>query len=375
MAAARTHSLALLLSIAAAALAASAHGAPDGDVRPASLLAPDATAEPGAMAPRIRATPIFLEGVLDPALKADLLGFAATDGSETFEWTMTPLEKKGAGGETVYEVRFPSPRPSGVVENDTVVCRFHPAQGVAPGSKAPAAILLHHLAGADRLETMIAEYLSKSGVAALEIDFPYYGQRRPKDRKDLEKGLLQAEFDKGVAASRQSVADVRRALDWMLARPEVDAERAGIVGVSLGAIQGSIVLGAEPRLKRNVLTLGGGDLVAILTHPSRETRKVREALAERGITNEELARRTASVEPLRYASRVDPRTVLMLNASKDEVIPRASTDALWKALHEPEIHWYPTGHASIAGFLLDLLPKMRKHFLKPVPATAASEVF
>jgi dienelactone hydrolase len=361
--------LVALIAAPAAAPSARADGAPPGPGAPPA--AAPAEAPPAPLTGRLRATPLAVEEIADASLRADVAAFAPTDGAETFEWTLAaPAEGAGAKGGAPSILRFPSPRPSGLPENDVVVCRWRAPAGLAPGARAPAAIILHHLAGADRLETMVADFLSRSGVAALEVDFPYYGARRPKDRRDVEKGLLRADFEDGIAASRQSVADVRRALDWLLSRPEVDPERVGIVGISLGAIQGSLVLGVEPRLRRNVLTLGGGDVASILTTESRETRKVRAVLAERGITKEDLARKLAPIEPLRYAARIDPRTVLMLNASEDEIIPKACTEALWRTIGEPEIHWYPTGHASIAGFLLELLGRMRDHFRAPAAPVA-----
>jgi hypothetical protein len=59
----------------------------------------------------------------------------------------------------------------------------------------------------------------------------------------------------------------------------------------------------------------------------------------------------------------------MLNAKKDEVIPRAATDALWEAAHRPEIVWYEGGHRTIAAYIMDVLSRTRAHFLKAAPET------
>jgi acetyl esterase/lipase len=214
----------------------------------------------------------------------------------------------------------------------------------------------------------------------MQVEFPYYGPRRPADQKGFQTGLLQANFADGIAATRQAVGDVRRAADWLLSRPEIDPERLGIVGISLGGIAGSLCAGVDPRLKRNVFVIAGGDVPSILMNESRETRQVREKMKERGIGREELEKQVLCIEPARFAGRIDPKGTLMLNAQNDEVIPKVATEKLWHAAHEPEIVWYPCGHRTIAAFIMDVLAKTREHFLKPpAEATAGakprSEVF
>jgi dienelactone hydrolase len=58
------------------------------------------------------------------------------------------------------------------------------------------------------------------------------------------------------------VVDLRRALDVLLERPDVDAKRVGYVGHSLGAAWGSALAGFERRIKAFVL-IGGS------SHPGR----------------------------------------------------------------------------------------------------------
>ena len=55
--------------------------------------------------------------------------------------------------------------------------------------------------------------------------------------------------------------------------------------------------------------------------------------------------------PFNFAGRIDPKTCLMINASNDEVIPKATTLALRKMIGDPTILWMPSGHYSSALFL------------------------
>ncbi|MFC1708361.1 alpha/beta hydrolase family protein [Planctomycetota bacterium] len=310
-----------------------------------------------------RSTRVAVDPESDTALVADLLQFDAVPGSpETFSWRLRPVHSSMTGA-TIYELTFPSPRPSPYEVNNTVWCRFYPAAGVAEGGRAPLAIVLHHLGGSFAAEAILAEFLGRSGIHALEVEFPYYGPRRPKSGK-VSKGLMQADFERGIDATRQGVADIRRALDWAISREDVDPERTGLVGVSLGGIIGSLACGVDRRLRRNVLILAGGDMAGILCHPSGETRKVRKILKERKIDVHTLRRTLAPIEPLRFAHRIDPRGVLMLNGRRDEVVPPATTEALWREIGGPAIVWYETGHYTTAVFLLDLFARTRDHFLR-----------
>jgi dienelactone hydrolase len=294
---------------------------------------------------------------------ADLRAFDPASGeAEPFAWTLEPGDLAWEG-ERVYLLRFPTPRPTPFEANNTVWCRFYPARDLAPGARAPLAIVLHHLGGDFSAEAILADFLARSGVHALEVEFPYYGPRKPAqgNPRRLARG------DPGIAVElfRQGIADVRRATDWALARPDVDPERVGTVGISLGGIIGSLTAGVDPRLKRNVFIIAGADLATILLHDSREMREVRAYCAEHGIGRDELAEIVRPIEPARFAHRIDRRGALMLNALEDEVIPRPATDALIAAIGEPTVHWYPTGHYTVTLFLLDLFQRCRDHFLAP----------
>lgn len=54
----------------------------------------------------------------------------------------------------------------------------------------------------------------------------------------------------GIQVSVPNWIEAARAvMEWMRARPEVDAERIGVVGQSMGSFFGTLVAAAEPRFK------------------------------------------------------------------------------------------------------------------------------
>ncbi|HUK57352.1 MAG TPA: prolyl oligopeptidase family serine peptidase [Nitrospiria bacterium] len=169
---------------------------------------------------------------------------------------------------------------------------------------------------------------------------------------------------------RDDVIDVMEGIDWLDARTFVDRQRIGIVGVSMGAIISSVVAGADPRIQAGVFILGGGDLAGILFSSTEPTVvSLRDRIEEEeDLTPEELlaevGHRLRNVDPLTYASRLDPNRILMINAYFDHVIRRRYAMALWKAAGEPSMVMLPTGHYS-AGLFFDYAQRLAlAHFQK-----------
>ena len=59
---------------------------------------------------------------------------------------------------------------------------------------------------------------------------------------------------------RQAVCDVRRAAVWLAARPDVDPERLGVSGISLGGIVSALAAAVDPAIREGAFLLAGGDL-------------------------------------------------------------------------------------------------------------------
>src|SRR5262249_52114306 len=146
-----------------------------------------------------------------------------------------------------------------------------------------------------------------------------------------------------MAAVRQSVLDIRCAVAWLGAQPEVDKERLGLMGTSLGSLVGSVTSAQEPRIKRVAIILGGGGLVdAFYDHPrAKEAREIYEIF---GGTKKALADAIAMADPLTFAPQLKTRQILMIGAKRDDVIPPSSTERLWNALGQPRIVWYDATH-------------------------------
>src|SRR5207244_5155587 len=127
-----------------------------------------------------------------------------------------------------------------------VLFRSFVPSAASAGEKAPAVIVLDILDGAAVVARGEAVWLAQHGVASLFVHMAHYGPRRPPGSKVR---LLSPNIEQTMAAIRQTVLDCRCATAWLANRPEIDANRLGLVGTSLGSLIGANVAAAEPRLK------------------------------------------------------------------------------------------------------------------------------
>ncbi len=261
----------------------------------------------------------------------------------TFDFTQQELRTNAHY--TVSAVRFPSPIVTPDVENNTVHAEyFRPNR---PGKHSAVVVL--HILGADfALSRYYAARLADRGVAAMFVKLPYYGERRPAGG---QKRFLSNDIGRSVESMRQGVLDVRRAAAWLASRPEIDSQRLGVTGISLGGIVSSLAAANDPTLNRAAFLLAGGDLHEVLW-AMPEGARYRKAWTDAGKTKEDLRALVAPFDPVTYAPRLKSKRVLMMAGNVDEVIPPASTRSLWEAAGRPPITWFDCGHYSAAGYLL-----------------------
>jgi len=270
-----------------------------------------------------------------------------------------------AGAVLVSEVRFPSPVKTPYEKNNTVHCEFFQAKGLsgdeAGGKKKyPAVVVLHILGGDFALSRLFCATLASGNVSALFMKMPYYGPRKPPG---VDRRMISADPRQTVEGMTQAVLDIRRAAAWLAEQPGVDPDHLGICGVSLGGITASLAAGLEPRFKKACPLLAGGD-IARVAWESKHLERTRKLWIEQGGTRQSLNELMKVIDPLTYApnARAWKTTILMLNASHDELIPKACTESLWEAFGRPKIVWYDAGHYTAMKYLLQSLGQVTAFF-------------
>jgi cephalosporin-C deacetylase-like acetyl esterase len=201
-----------------------------------------------------------------------------------------------------------------------------PSKGEEP---FPTIILMHGLGDSKTVDYVEAgnQYLLEAGYAVLRLDISNHGDRFKYDYDfDVIGGYRYWTRD----MITQTVFDLRRAVDFIQTRKELDQDRIGYFGVSLGGIIGTIFCGVDERIKVPVIVLAGGNLNLMFG---------KKALSDS--TKDYLS----IIDPVNYVSKISPRPLLMINAENDDVIPPLTSRLLFKAAKNPkEIIWYPSKH-------------------------------
>jgi pimeloyl-ACP methyl ester carboxylesterase len=129
---------------------------------------------------------------------------------------------------------------------------------------------------------------------------------------------------------------LRRAIDLLITRPNVNAERIAYVGHSLGALFGGVLGSVEKRLKTSILMAGVGSFldIAVLNLPGL-----------RGQSLDQYRRVLAPIDPLYFLPFAAPSPLLFQFGFEDRSFPRDKFIEFAAAGSEPKaVKWYNADH-------------------------------
>ena len=194
----------------------------------------------------------------------------------------------------------------------------------------PVIILMHGYGDRKTVDYIEAgnKIMLENGFAVLRLDIANHGDRI---KEDFDFSFTNPETKYRTRdVLIQTVFDLRRAVDFIETRKELDAGKIGYFGISLGGIIGTVFCGVDQRVKVPVIALAGGGM-----HLMFGT----EALSDE--TKEYLS----MIEPLNFVEHIAPRPLLMINAEDDDVIPPMMSKLMYKKAKEPKkIIWLPGKH-------------------------------
>ena len=253
------------------------------------------------------------------------------DAAQVFAYAKTPLDFQEKSVEDVHgvkvqDVSYASPKGGRV-----------PAYLVVPHGKGPfAGLVFVHWGQGDRSEFLAeALMLAESGAESLLIDAP---DNRPGAPVGDTFTHPEVERDGYI----QLVVDVRRGVDLLLSRPEVDGKRIGYVGHSLGATWGGPLAAADKRIKVLVLMgglptitdFGGNDYISTIVH--------------KAYTSEQIANYVKVVSPIdpeHFVGQSAPATLFFQFARHDRYItPRFARDYFVAAGQPKQEKFYFCSH-------------------------------
>ena len=254
-------------------------------------------------------------------------------------------------GVSIHDLTYASPKGGRV-----------PTYLVVPKGKGPfpAVILMHGAPGTRARMLPQALTMAKSGAVALLIDAPFARSGAGSET------ITFTELDRDRQI--QLIVDLRRAVDLLAARSDVDAKRIAYLGRSYGAAMGGLLAGVETRIKAYILAVGDGGLVSHFTGEDDRNGPLQ------GLSEERRKRWLAAmepIEPIRFVGNAAPAALFFQAARQDELVPPADATRFQEAGSEPKtVKWYDSGHQLNQEALRDGLEWLRGQIGIDPPAPA-----
>lgn len=280
-----------------------------------------------------------------PAPASALAAFAY-DRAAAYDPVLQPIGAQP--GVEIYALSFRSPRGT-----ERATGRLFVPEGAGPFA---GLVLQHGLPGNAQQMSGEAVVLARHGAVVVALDAPF-----------ARRGGSPLRFTEADSAEQvQFMTDLQRAVDLLVARPDVDASRVGYMGISYGGAMGALFVGIERRLKTGILVVADGGLVSHFTGPDDG------GSAFGGLTCAERRRWLESmipIEPIKYVGFAPPTTLLLQSGRQDNLVPPRDAELLHAAVRDPStIRWYDAGHGLTAEAARDRLLWLQQQLGMRAPA-------
>lgn len=215
------------------------------------------------------------------------------------------------------------------------------AYQIVPKGKGPfAALVFGHWGNGTRGEFIPeAKAYACAGVVSL---LPDYRWERPRPWYSAVDDFAHPDLDRKTRIN--TVVEMRRAVDLLLTRTDVDPNRVGYVGHSFGAQWGAILVAVEPRIKAAVLLAGAAEEADMLLRSDNPRIADLRASLPKGQLNTYL-NTLADLNAIDYIRFAQPIPLLLQFANFEQYFDRASMDRYAAAATEPKtVLFYDSAH-------------------------------
>ena len=219
--------------------------------------------------------------------------------------------------------------------------------------KYPAIILL---GGKTTGRYAINYALDINNIIILALDYPY------EPRETYTLWTILSDVPRVRKALIDMVPSAILATDYLCSRHDVDTTKLIILGYSFGAPFVPVIVAHDRRAAVAVMVYGGGEVTSLIRH--------NVARYESGWLSEFIGRLGGvllhPLEPLRYADKISPLPLIMINGEYDEQIPRFNTESFFQAAREPKkLIWLKSQHVrpdnlDLTRCIIDTLNKALK---------------
>lgn len=212
-----------------------------------------------------------------------------------------------------------------------------PKSGTPP---YPCIVFLHGYGGSKEDVLAIAPAAAGKGFAIFSVDAPYHGERA--EAGDVYGPDLSFSKENFIRA----VVDLRRGVDYLESRSDIDGSRIGYAGGSMGGIIGALFASIDERIKATVIVVGGGNLplmAELSAHPAIAS--IREKVRNMGLDFRHLKGMMDPVDPINFIHLHARRPIQFHCGRFDDVVPAITQRQLVEKAGEPkEVYWYDAGH-------------------------------
>lgn len=253
----------------------------------------------------------------------------AYDRAAPLDLQSTPIGEED--GVAIHQISYASPK------GGRVTGRLFVPRGTGPFA---GVVLAHGMPGNAEAFTGRGVYIARHGAVVIAIDAPF--NRRP--------GGLLTFTPRDSADQVHYVIDLQRAVDVLVARPDVDSARLAYVGRSYGGAIGALFAGVERRMKTYILAVADGGVTTRFTAPGAPPPPPgQEAQARAWLASMQ------PIEGIRFIHRANA-PILFQNARRDQAVLVPRAEALHAAATgQKEVKWYDTEHPLNAQAYADQL--------------------
>ena len=183
--------------------------------------------------------------------------------------------------------------------------------------------------------------LLHAGYAVLALDAATHGERSNEidyqhvNPFDDPNAPPRRNYFTFAEVTAQTVKDYQRALDYLAQRPEMDMNRVGIAGYSMGGMDSIFLLAVDPRVK-----------MAVACVPP--------------LFNESYG----PASPIDYTWGIGDKPFLMIMGRQDDLYDAAKVEASYHAyLERPttKLIWYDSGHKLPALYVFDAISWIKRN--------------
>jgi dienelactone hydrolase len=185
----------------------------------------------------------------------------------------------------------------------------------------------------------VTEQLFTAGFAVFALDAVYHGERNALDEFERPGDVLFRHewYNRSRNMIKQTTVEYRRAIDYLATREEIDSDRIGVLGNSMGGLIIFALNASEPRVK---VSVAGVTPIKVMTPPE-----------------------LVPISPNNFARGIGPRPFLMLMGKADPFYTVEESEQLFEMIEggPKKLIFYESGHRLPEEYVGDAVAWLNEH--------------